>query len=206
MISIDHALPFSELLQKGVLAGTAYNPDAVASDNYYGVTASLKEWPKAWLEGKRDSYGWFAWLIAYQLGARCADDPVQILRWQDFARRHGHGLMRAAVDNSFHIQDTRCWKRGRQALLHWALDSEHPRTYIGFSFDLIMRYSHAEREKLYQLGFLPQILLHNPTEEACQAWLEAHKPKLPSPEQQRAALSRLPTPVASVILANAQLQ
>ena len=87
--------------------------------NFFGVDASqpLSVWRrKGWLHPD-DPRGWFQWYCRYYMGRRMPEeDRRQIQRWKAI-RRHVRQVQKNCEPA------TRCRKRQRQALLHWAYDS-----------------------------------------------------------------------------------
>jgi hypothetical protein len=65
-----------------------------------------------------DPRGWFQWYCRYFSGRRCVDDERQIARWKA-VRRHI-----AQLQKNCDVGDVTCRPRQRQALLHWAYDSQ----------------------------------------------------------------------------------
>ncbi len=88
--------------------------------NYFKVDASqpLSVWlHKGWIHPD-DPRGWFQWYCRYFMGRRHQDDQRQIKRWKAM-RRHV-----AQIKNNCMPSDVNCRRKQRQALLHWAYDSE----------------------------------------------------------------------------------
>jgi hypothetical protein len=88
--------------------------------NLFGVNASqpLSQWrSKGWLYPE-DPRGWFQWYCRYYMGRRCEDDSRQIKRWKNM-RRHV-----AQIKRNCEPWDMECRPKQRQALLHWAYDSQ----------------------------------------------------------------------------------
>jgi hypothetical protein len=88
--------------------------------NLFGVNASqpLSQWrSKGWLYPE-DPRGWFQWYCRYYMGRRCEDDSRQIKRWKNM-RRHV-----AQIKRNCEPWDMQCRPKQRQALLHWAYDSQ----------------------------------------------------------------------------------
>jgi hypothetical protein len=128
---LDIALPATKMLEMGVFAGTAYFPDKTASDNFYGVTASLKTWPASWIGV--DKMGWFEWWQNYCNGRRLPEeDARQIVRWQNFGRRHLNGFFQACLRENKTLDDRAFWVKSKQAMLHWGIDVRNPATYHAF--------------------------------------------------------------------------
>jgi len=89
--------------------------------NYFQVSASqpLGVWQKKGWIYPEDPRGWFQWYARYYMGRRIAgEDDRQIKRWRAI-RRHVTQLQ-----NNCHPGDQACRPRQRQALLHWAYDSQ----------------------------------------------------------------------------------
>jgi hypothetical protein len=89
--------------------------------NFFGVSASqpLSVWRrKRWIYPE-DPRGWFQWYCRYYMGRRIAgEDDRQIRRWVAM-RRHVTQIRRNCVRG-----DLACRPRQRQAVLHWAYDSQ----------------------------------------------------------------------------------
>jgi len=88
--------------------------------NFFGVNASqsLSVWrQKGWIYPE-DPRGWFQWYCRYYQGRRMIDDKRQIKRWKAFKRHL------VQLKNSCRPQDFNCRKKQRQALLHWAYDTQ----------------------------------------------------------------------------------
>jgi hypothetical protein len=69
------------------------------------------------LDPSQDPRGWFQWYCRYFVGRRSRDDRRQIRRWRAIARHI------AAIRKNCAPRDSRCRRRQRQAVLHWAYDS-----------------------------------------------------------------------------------
>lgn len=89
--------------------------------NFFKVGASqpLSVWRKKGWIYKDDPRGWFQWYCRYYIGRRLPqEDERQIKRWIAM-RRHV-----AQIINKCRQKDLSCNIRQRQALLHWAYDSQ----------------------------------------------------------------------------------
>ena len=147
---IDVAISAEEMLSLGVFAGTLYFPNKTANDNFYGVTASLKTWPAAWIG--TDKMGWFDWWQQYCKGRRLPEeDAKQIARWQNFGRRHLNGFFQACLRENKTLANKEFWARSKQALLHWGIDVRKPNVYHAFLPD-----------KLVNLPSWWENFIHNP--------------------------------------------
>jgi hypothetical protein len=125
---ISLAVPSPVMLEMGVLAGTAYFPTKTGKDNFYGVTASLKTWPAAWIVV--DKMGWFEWWQHYCEGRRLPEeDDRQIRRWASFGRRHLNGFLQSCIKEGKTLDDREFWIRSKQAMLHWGIDVRNPQIY-----------------------------------------------------------------------------
>lgn len=134
--SIGLAVPATKLVAMGVLAGTKYFPKNTAKDNYYGIIASMKTWPAAWIVV--DKLGWFEWWQEYCNGRRLEqEDQRQIARWQNFGRRHLNGFFQACLRENKTLEDREFWIRSKQAMLHWGIDVNNPAVYHAFLRDKI---------------------------------------------------------------------
>lgn len=130
------AISADEMLKMGVFAGTLYFPKKTASDNFYGVIASLKSWPAAWIGV--DKMGWFDWWKQYCKGRRLPEeDARQIARWQNFGRRHLNGFFQACLRENKTLDDVEFWAKSKQAMLHWGIDVRNPVVYREFIPDKI---------------------------------------------------------------------
>jgi hypothetical protein len=105
-----------EMKTLGVLEGKYTDGDPI-KDNYFHVDASMKEWPKEWIDKKTAPLGWYEWYQGYAAGKRTPDDERQIKRWLSFKARHLAQLKKA--DPS--LTDLSIQPRRRQALLNWGI-------------------------------------------------------------------------------------
>lgn len=89
--------------------------------NFFGVNASqpLSVWrKKRWIYAE-DPRGWFQWYCRYYMGRRIPEeDDRQVRRWLAI-RRHVTQIRNHCVRG-----DLACRPRQRQAVLHWAYDSQ----------------------------------------------------------------------------------
>lgn len=89
--------------------------------NYFKVNASqsLEIWQKnGWIYFE-DPLGWFLWYCRYYCGRRIPEEDLrQINRWKNM-NRHVTQLKNNCIQG-----DITCRPRQRQALLHWAYDSQ----------------------------------------------------------------------------------
>lgn len=113
-----------EMEQAGVLASQYYNADP-KMHNFFKVDASLKTWPKQWIDVDAPM-GWFDWYKQYSEGKRGPDDERQIKRWLSFKARHLAQLLKAdPTGEDFSIQPRR-----RQALLNWGIAPGDKNKYL----------------------------------------------------------------------------
>ncbi len=96
-----------------------HGPDPAC--NFFEVMASqpLAVWQAKGWTYPDDPRGWFQWYARYFMGRRLPEeDARQIKRWYAI-RRHISQLQKACAPG-----DLSCRRRQRQALLHWAYDSQ----------------------------------------------------------------------------------
>lgn len=99
----------------GTLAARYHDKDP-RNANFFGVTASMKEWPDSW-HHPAHPMGWYQWYQGYAAGKRTEDDERQIKRWLSFKARHVAQLQKA--DPS--LANLQIQPRRRQALLNWGI-------------------------------------------------------------------------------------
>lgn len=104
-----------QMVAIGTLAARYHDKDPKSS-NFFGVTASMKEWPDSWHHPEHP-LGWFQWYQGYAAGKRTEDDERQIKRWLSFKARHVAQLQKA--DPS--LANLQVQPRRRQALLNWGI-------------------------------------------------------------------------------------
>jgi len=132
----------------GVLAARYYEVDP-KKGNYFGVEASMKEWPKEWYN-EQDPLGWFQWWVRYSEGRRSPDDDRQMKRWISFKARHLAQLQKADPT----LQDLSVQPKRRQALLNWGIapgidknNIEKTATVTNRYLDKIASFKKAEDKK-----------------------------------------------------------
>ncbi|HET8685155.1 MAG TPA: hypothetical protein VFM18_00665 [Methanosarcina sp.] len=104
-----------QMAQIGTLAARYHDKDP-KSANFFGVTASMKEWPESWHHPEHP-LGWYQWYQGYASGKRTDDDDRQIRRWLSFKARHLAQLQKADPTlSNLSVQPKR-----RQALLNWGI-------------------------------------------------------------------------------------
>lgn len=114
----------AEMKRLGVLAAQYYhaNPE---EHNFFHVDASLKQWPKEWVD-KTAPHGWYEWYMKYSKGVRDPDDERQMKRWISFKARHMAQLLKADPTG----EDLSIQPRRRQALLNWGIAPGDKNKYL----------------------------------------------------------------------------
>lgn len=123
----------AEMEQAGVLASQYYHADPKVH-NFFKVDASLKTWPKQWIDVDAPM-GWFDWYKQYSEGKRGPDDERQIKRWISFKARHLAQLLKAdPTGEDFSVQPKR-----RQALLNWGIAPGDKNKYLEKIASILMK-------------------------------------------------------------------
>lgn len=95
--------------------GSQYR-DGDPKENFFGLSASLKEWPEEW-HNENHPMGWYEWYQGYANGKRGPDDERQIKRWKSFKARMTGTLKKQDPT----LSDLSVGPKIRQSLLNWGV-------------------------------------------------------------------------------------